>query len=481
MDGAEPRVVYRPRGAATRATHFAARTFENTVGHAHGVYEALKVRPDVQPDLVVAHSGFGSSLFLPYLYDAPIINFFEYFYRPVGQDVGYRPELPVTEGMLLRNRCRNGMILLDLDNCDRGWCPNHYQRGLFPPEFRDKIEVIPEGIDTALYRRSNVALRCNGGKVPTDMKVVTYVARGFELMRGFDIFMRAAQIIARECPNVIFVVVGSDRACYGCDEEVIGGGSFRNYVIRSQRCDLSRFAFPGHLSESELAQVLSISDLHVYLTVPFVPSWSLLDAMSCECVVLASDQACTREYITHGQNGLLCDFFDVDGIAAQAAKVLKDPSQYAPVGTAARRTVEDHYSLEVSLPKIKTFFEQVAAKKREPSALADKLIREGTLTRTSRCDRATGLQPVGPALPRHMNHRVKSGATGKTVLFNWELGRALGHMVPMLPLAEALVRRGHRVVVALRNCAGRRCSDGPASRSCKRRSRPRALLTTAGP
>src|SRR5690348_12932386 len=79
------RILYRVRSRATRTNHICTRNFENDLGHTHGVYEAMKDRPDVRPDLVVAHSGFGSTLFLPYLYDAPVVNFFEYFYRPVGQ------------------------------------------------------------------------------------------------------------------------------------------------------------------------------------------------------------------------------------------------------------------------------------------------------------------------------------------------------------------------------------------------------------
>ena len=463
------RVLYQPRGGATASTPPATRTFQNAYGHAHGVYDALKARPDVKPDLVVAHSGFGSSLFLPYLYDAPVVNFFEWYYRPVGQDLGYRPEMPLSETALLRNRCRNAMILLDLDNCDHGWSPSHYQRGVFPPQFHGKIEVIPEGVDTALYRRGDVKLAAKGPRaLPPDMKIVTYVSRGFELMRGFDLFMRAAQIIARRCPNVIFIVVGSDRVCYGSDKELIRERSFREHVIRSQRCDLSRFAFPGTLPEWELAQVLSASDLHVYLTVPFVPSWSLLDAMSCSCVVLASDQACTREYITHGRNGLLCDFFDAEGIAEQAVKVLKNPPDYRPLGDAARRTIEEKYSLDVCLPRIRTFFEEVAARgPRTPSVRAELLVRPGTLSAKKRQgdaaekrqgDTETGGQGEGtpgltPGLLTSVAPGVYAGAAarGRVVVMVWELGRGLGHVVPMLALARELVRRGHRVIVVLRD------------------------------
>jgi glycosyltransferase involved in cell wall biosynthesis/UDP:flavonoid glycosyltransferase YjiC (YdhE family) len=458
------RVFYRPSTGATAAVPKPLQSFHNAFGHAHGVYRTLKGRPDIKPDLVVAHCGFGSSLFLPYLYDAPIINFFEYFYRPVGQDVGYRPEIPVTETTLLRAQVHNAMPLLDLDNCDRGWSPNEYQRGLFPAEYHPKISVIPEGVDTELYRR-----RPDGGlglpdgyEPPPGAKVVTYVSRGFEMMRGFDIFMKAAKRICQEMSDVVFVVVGSDRVCYGGDKLYIGEQSLREHVLKSGDYDLSRFHFTGHVPEDTLARILSFSDLHVYLTVPFVTSWSLLDAMSCSCVVLASDQACVRDYITHGRNGLLCDFFDHERLASMAMEVLKDPAAHQPLRTAARRTIEEQYSLDVCVPRIKRFFEETATTKRSPSVLAEKLVRPGTVWAAPK-DESDGLglgaprprpalfdAPVRRAAPARVGAKGKGGGAGKTVLITWELGGGLGHMMQVLPLAEQLVRRGHKVLVALR-------------------------------
>jgi UDP:flavonoid glycosyltransferase YjiC (YdhE family) len=192
--------------------------------------------------------------------------------------------------------------------------------------------------------------------------------------------------------------------------------------------------------------------------------------MSCSCVVLASDQACTREYITHGRNGLLCDFFNPDGIAEQAVKVLKQPADYRVLGTAARLTIEEKYSLDVSMPRIKAFFERVAAKRREPSVRVETLIRPGTLaTKVNGADaemqekrvEVTGLTPgllasvssplLGAARPQP-----------RSILFCWELGGGLGHVMQILPLADALVRRGHRVFVALRQL------KGPAARAFER-------------
>ena len=475
------RVLYRPTSGATRANHACTRGFENTVCHAHAVFMAMKQRPDVRPDLVVAHSGFGSSLFLPHLYDCPIVNFFEYFYRCVGQDLGYRPDHDVSELQLLRLRTANAMVLLDLDNCDRGWCPNEYQRSLFPGRFRTKIEVCPEGVDTALYappadgRLGHAADRRlpDGTLVPAGTRIVTYAARGFETVRGFDVFMRAAKRIYEQFPDVLFVCVGSDRVYYGNDAERLNGKPLRHHLLETGEFDLSRFHFTGFVPEQDLATILGLSDLHVYLTTPFVTSWSMLDAMSCGCVVLASDQACTREYITHGRNGLLCDFFDVERIAKQAVDVLKDPAAFRVLGDAARLTIEENYSLDVSLPKIKALFERVVARGRPgPSVRAELLVRRGvrppaegppSAASNERLRQALALPPFDGSLP-YRPREVARGADlpatpavtdsgSKTVLFCWELGAGLGHMMQILPLARDLAAKGHTVYVALREVA----------------------------
>ncbi len=375
------KVVYRATGGATASNHFCTRNFENCVQEAHAVFETLKPRRDLQPDLIVAHTGFGSSLFLPFLYDAPIINFAEYFYRPVGGDIGFRPELPVEEEALLRVKTKNAMILLDLENCDRAWTPTHYQRDFFPKEFHSKFNVIFDGIDTSIYYRRPIRERRlpNGQVVPDDTRIVTYVARGFERMRGFDIFMEVARRTYEQFPNVLFVVVGADSVHYGPDLAYTDKQSFREEVLSSGRYDLSKFLFTGRVPETELAEILSLGDLHIYLTEPFIASWSLVDAMSCGAVVLASDQNCVREYIRPGENGLLKGFFDVDGLAAQAIEVLRDPAAFKPLSIAAQETVQQKYSVDVAMPKLKAFFEQVAATKREPTNRLDVLVREGTL------------------------------------------------------------------------------------------------------
>jgi glycosyltransferase involved in cell wall biosynthesis len=212
VDGSR-KIAYTTEGGARATTHYCSRTFENAVWHAHGVYEACRSHPELRPDLIVGHSGFGSTLFLPELYPGvPIVNYFEFYYHAHGVDMDFRPEFPPAELDYLRARARNAMILLDLENCRRGYSPTHFQRDLFPETYRGKIDVIFDGIETDIFhRKANVPRRIGDRSIPPSTRIVTYVSRGFESMRGFDIFMTVARAIYQRFPDVLFVVVGSDR------------------------------------------------------------------------------------------------------------------------------------------------------------------------------------------------------------------------------------------------------------------------------
>ncbi len=360
VDGIE-RIPYSLRGGATRQTHYCSRTFENTVWHAHGVYEALEARPDVHPDLIVGHSGFGSTLFLKDLYpDVPLVNYFEYFYHPRNSDLDFRPEWPPSTLDRLRSYTRNAMILLDLEHCAAGYTPTRFQHALFPQAYRSRIEIIHDGIDTALWHPGAWQSTKFLLEVPRNSRIITYVSRGFESMRGFDVFLQAARKIYTRRPEAHFLVVGEDRVAYGGDLQHTGGESFREHLWRQDDYDLQHIHFLGRLPPRVLASLLARSDLHIYLTAPFVLSWSLLDAMSCGCTVLASDTAPVREVVEDGRNGLLCDFFDADGFAEAALEVLRTPQRYRrTLGAAARRTIERNYALDVTLPRLQRLFQRV--------------------------------------------------------------------------------------------------------------------------
>lgn len=361
-DGQFERVTYTVRGGATDKSHYCSRTFENAIWHTHAVYEALAARPDIQPDLIVGHSGFGSTLFLRDLYRCPIINYFEYFYRPVNSDMDFRPDFPCLPIDRARARARNATILLDLENADAGYSPTQWQRSRLPNAFQSKIESIFDGIDLTLWRHYDDVPRLLGSEIiSSTTKVITYVARGMESMRGFDLFMRVAKRICDQRPDVIFAVVGDDRICYGGDARVINGSSMKTWVLSQDRYDLSRIKFLGTLTPAELARLWSITDLHLYWTVPFVLSWSLMNAMACGKAVVASDTEPVREMIRPGENGELIDFFDLDRWTLAINELLDDPGRRVKLGDAAARHVRSQYSLDVCLPKMLSLYQKVTS------------------------------------------------------------------------------------------------------------------------
>lgn len=358
------RLQYEARGGASGHGKYLSRSFENYVGHSVGVYEALKAHPEVQPDLIVGHSGFGSTLFLGDLYDCPIINYCEYYYHSRNSDLDFRPDFPPSEMSILRSRARNAALLLDLQNCAAAYSPTEWQRSRFPIEYRTKIETIYDGVDTNFWQPASRGgaddFRIAGRIIGPKTKVVTYVSRGFESMRGFDIFMKVAKNICDARQDVVFVCVGSDRICYGGDRSFINGGNFREWVLAQERFDLDRFVFTGRIPATELAALFQRTDLHIYLTVPFVLSWSLINALASGCTVLASDTDPVREVIVDGRNGLLASFYDVTRLTERALEVLDEPGAFRDLGRVARSIAVERYSIEANLPRMIALYRRVS-------------------------------------------------------------------------------------------------------------------------
>ena len=301
------------------------------------------------------------------LYDAPIVNLFEYWYRGHGSDMDFRPEFPPREIDFLRSKARNAMILMDLQQCASGYVPTRWQHDLFPANWHSKLEVLHDGIDVQQWRRRPRPSAIEGVALPEGAPVVTFVSRGLEAMRGFDVFVKVAQRIAAARPETHFLVVGGDRTHYGNDVRHIGAKSFREHVMQTVEPEVPHLHFLGTVTPDVLVDVFSASDLHIYLTVPFVLSWSMLNAMSCGCVVLGSDTAPVREVIEPGVTGMLGGFDDVEGLATQALDVLAESHQYRHLAEAARACVVERYSTEVTYPRFCELLERA-------------LGREGVLT-----------------------------------------------------------------------------------------------------
>jgi glycosyltransferase involved in cell wall biosynthesis len=339
------------------------RAFAQQLQHGIGVAKAVR-RYRLKPDLVVAHAGFGSSHLLPSRLECPVINYFEYFTHPLDNDLLERRAWRHPSWYYDWRRTANAMTLLDLQACTSGYSPTNWQRSTFPAEYQQKIRVLFDGVDTVTFtpRREKVVRRFRDLELGPDTRVVTYVARGLEAVRGFDIFMQVAKRIYTARPNTIFLVAGKDRVCYGTDLELIGRESFKQWVLEEDDYDLSKFHFLDWAPVDELVQLFHLSDLHIYLTTPFVLSWSLFNALACGTTVLAADVEPVREVMRDGVNGLLADLHDRDGLAARALEVLADPRAFHLLGENASLHIEANYSMKAVVPKFIRYFSETAAR-----------------------------------------------------------------------------------------------------------------------
>jgi glycosyltransferase involved in cell wall biosynthesis len=303
------------------------------------------------PDVIVAHPGWGESLFCKDVWPGvQLIMFAEFFYSAEGADFNFDPEFArdtVTDRARLR--LKNSVHLQALHAADAGYTPTQWQLSQLPPEYQHKMRVIFDGIDTDLVAprpQAFIDLKRDGIRLTASDEVITFVNRNLEPYRGFHIFMRALPEILRQRPKAHCLIVGRDAVSYGPLPKE--GGSWRKVMMTEVGAQLpmERVHFLGGLPYQDYLRVIQISSCHVYLTYPFVLSWSCLEAMSAARVVVASSTAPVREVIEHGVNGLLFDFFDVPALSRQVVEVLSKPGNYADVGVRARDLVVHRYDLK---------------------------------------------------------------------------------------------------------------------------------------
>lgn len=313
----------------------------------------------VTPDIIIAHHGWGESLFLKDVWpNAKLGIYCEFFYHPHGADVGCEPEFPPKDaGDVCRLRLKNLNNLLHFEIADAGISPTHWQASTFPIPFRDKITVVHDGIDTlAVAPNPNVSLTLNGNLVLTKQdEVITFVNRNLEPYRGYHSFMRALPAILKRRPNARVLIVGGDDVSYGARPE--NGQKWKDIFVSEVRpqipdADWVRVHFLGNIPYQHFISLLQLSTLHVYLTYPFVLSWSLLEAMSVGCTIVASDTQPLHEAIRHDETGRLVNFFDVAGLASEVGALLDDPAARQRLGANARVFAQANYDLQtVCLPR----------------------------------------------------------------------------------------------------------------------------------
>ena len=303
------------------------------------------------PDAIIAHPGWGETLLLPEVWPrTPIGLYSEFFYSADGADVGFDPEfLPQTDALSNAGRLRlkNLNQLLAFEDAAIGISPTRWQQSLYPERLRTKIDVIHDGIDTeALKPNPAVRMRLRDKlNLSRDDELITFVNRNLEPYRGYHIFMRALPSLLKRRPKARVLIVGGDGTSYGAAPPA--GKTWRNIFLEEVRSDvdLSRVHFVGRLNYNDFVQMMQLSRVHVYLTYPFVLSWSLLEAMSIGCAIVASDTAPVREVIDHRQEGLLVDFFDRNGLVDRICELLDDQPLRIALGRNARKRAIDTYDL----------------------------------------------------------------------------------------------------------------------------------------
>ncbi len=318
------------------------------------------------PDIVCAHPGWGDALFIKDIFpNTVLLNFLEFYYHAFGADVHFDKNEPVIADDVARIRVKNATNLLNLEACDWGISPTYWQYIQHPAEFRHKISVLHDGIDTDIAVPGNAtALTLPNGTVLTRHdEVVTYVCRNFEPYRGFPTVMRAIEILTRNRPKCHVLVVGNDGVSYGRAAE---GKSYKQQMLDEVKLDFSRVHFIDTLPYEHYLKVLQHSGVHIYYTVPFVLSWSSMEAMSAGCLMVASDTAPVREVIQDGVNGLLADFFSPDHLAKRIGEVFDHPDRMQALRQAARQTILDNYSLHKLMPLHVALIKDLADKQFPP-------------------------------------------------------------------------------------------------------------------
>lgn len=359
------KVSYRlPRGPGG-TTHADAQEFEYALLRAEavaGVAAALKGL-GFTPDIVIGHHGWGELLNLHDVWPrVPLLGYHEFYYATHGLDVGFDPEFPTPPGAFSRIRAKNAAALLALTNPGHGQTPTGFQLGTYPAWARPGIALLPEGVDLALCRPDPLArarpFRLGGIEVTPGERLVTYVARDLEPYRGFHVMMRALPGLLRARPDLRAVLVGGDGVSYGLPPP---RGTWREHMLAEVggAIDPARVHFPGKLPHADYLRLLQRSDAHVYLTYPFVASWSLREALACGCALVAGDTAPVREFVLHGRTGVLTPCLDSAGLAERVLDVLEDTRTAARLRAGARAWAEAELRLHDHLAGYGRLIERV--------------------------------------------------------------------------------------------------------------------------
>ncbi|RYB02194.1 glycosyltransferase family 4 protein [Lichenibacterium ramalinae] len=349
-------LVYTPAREVGKELHPYLRSTEEGILNGQGVFrgiQRLQRELNFKPDVVVGHSGWGETMFVKdALPDVPVLNYFEFYYNAKGSDLGFDPEYPTNIDSQLSVRVKNTIAHLAASGCDWGFTPTQWQYSTYPTALQSRMSVMHEGVDTQAIKPDPKAVFVteSGKELRAGQKVVTFVARNLEPYRGFHTFMRAIPRIQRLQPDAEILIVGNDGVSYG--QKLPEGDSYKKRMLAEVDFDRSKVHFTGHLQPPQFRAAMNVSLAHIYLTYPFILSWSLVEAMANGCLIIGSKTPPVEEVITDGENGLLVDFFDHAALADRVSEALSRPEKFFALRDAARRVAATQFDLRsVCLPR----------------------------------------------------------------------------------------------------------------------------------
>jgi len=394
------RVSYRMPRTASAETHGVAQEFETATLRADMVAAAARTLRQLgfAPDIIIGHHGWGELLNLGDVFpDTPLLGYLEFYYHTDRFDVGFDPEFPSDPAMFPRVRAKNAVNLLALTNRGHGQTPTLFQRSTYPDWAHERISVVREGVDLEICAPDPAAFgrdfTLGDVRVAPGEKLVTYVARDLEPYRGFHKLMRALPKILRTRRDARVIMVGGDGVSYGAR---LSEGTWRDYMLREVggQLDLSRVHFVGKLDYASYAGLLKRSDAHVYLTYPFVASWSLREAMASGCAIVGSRTAPVEEFLEHRKTALLTPFHDPGQLADDVLELLENRTLAQKLRHAARRQAERSLSMQDYLASYEALIGQltgIAPAARRQASDAPRAGRRAAALRVAR----HGLRPSG--------------------------------------------------------------------------------------
>ncbi len=307
------------------------KTIEVSLQFQKGM-EVLK-KKGYYPDVVISHSGWGCGLNSSIVWPkAKRIAYLEWWFEQSSDFYNFGPlNKWWNKEFSMNDRFRNLPLALELSECDRIISPTEWQKSQLPKGLLNNCEVIPDGVNVTRFSPPDK----EGKEIKNNIKL-TYGTRGMEAMRGFGEFIEELDQVLEENPKLIVEIAGSDRICYA-------GYPPKSYKSFKAWADVKighwiaegRVTFVGTLEMDSYRKWLQMSDIHVYLTRPFVASWSLLEAMASGCCIIASDTKPVLEFLSDNE-AILVDYTEPGWLKASIGRLIGDNKLRSKLSKNAR-------------------------------------------------------------------------------------------------------------------------------------------------